>query len=380
MEKCIYCRENKKESEFSLEHVIPQFLGGVLVSDMLKTRKVCKQCNNNLGLFVDASFEKDWIFHNYLNQEFRDFYEPNNSNGLPLSYMGIDTLIPPHIDVGDVCEVWLGSLGEIVYLIRPNDDRLYWYAGGNPRTAKTLSSVAYFFFSERSLKNPKLSLNTFLSAFKGKKVRRIVGSKISGIDLARLGFNEPNDIDKDRIDFFLENLSCKRQLKYSKYIHSDKRFIAKLGIGLLNCLFPYSHFQNDYLEEMYKMLWYRNGECLPRLRGCIDADKNLKILLGVPSGITIAVMQSGTSIVMSLNIAQKLHWIIKCAGVEELDYRDRAILNNGGRVFIIYRALGEYIEMSMDELILHKTNSCLHKNLQEVELILEQRKDYFRKL
>ncbi|EJA7829465.1 hypothetical protein MUZ06_003096 [Salmonella enterica] len=28
MGHCIYCREEKDDSEFTLEHVVPQFLGG----------------------------------------------------------------------------------------------------------------------------------------------------------------------------------------------------------------------------------------------------------------------------------------------------------------------------------------------------------------
>ena len=37
---CIYCREEKQIDEFSLEHVVPQFLGGNFVSDKFKTINV----------------------------------------------------------------------------------------------------------------------------------------------------------------------------------------------------------------------------------------------------------------------------------------------------------------------------------------------------
>ena len=43
---------------FSLEHVIPQFLGGAYAPDQMKTKDVCRKCNSDLGLFVDAAFEK----------------------------------------------------------------------------------------------------------------------------------------------------------------------------------------------------------------------------------------------------------------------------------------------------------------------------------
>jgi len=68
MKECIYCRCQKDETEFSLEHIIPQFLGGVSAPDKFKTRDVCKTCNSNLGLFVDASFEKNFLVYNILHR------------------------------------------------------------------------------------------------------------------------------------------------------------------------------------------------------------------------------------------------------------------------------------------------------------------------
>ena len=58
MRECIYCRKLKEEDMFSLEHVIPQFLGGAYAPDQMKTKDVCRKCNSDLGLFVDAAFEK----------------------------------------------------------------------------------------------------------------------------------------------------------------------------------------------------------------------------------------------------------------------------------------------------------------------------------
>ncbi|ODQ37843.1 hypothetical protein BHC25_07065 [Mannheimia haemolytica] len=136
MKICIYCREEKEDDEFSLEHVIPQFLGGNFISDKFKTRHVCKKCNNNLGLFVDAAFEKDWLVFNYLSSESDAFFNPDNLTSLPLKCMGIGNLKPPYIEENEVCEHWLGPLGEQIFWIRPDDERLYWYSGGNPRTVK----------------------------------------------------------------------------------------------------------------------------------------------------------------------------------------------------------------------------------------------------
>lgn len=49
MDTCIICRIAKKDSDFSLEHIIPQYLGGTL-----ETKSVCRSCNNTLGTKVDS--------------------------------------------------------------------------------------------------------------------------------------------------------------------------------------------------------------------------------------------------------------------------------------------------------------------------------------
>jgi len=153
MRKCIYCSSEKEESEFSLEHIIPQFLGGAYAPDKFKTRNVCKTCNSNLGLFVDASFEKNFLVYNHLNEAAYAFFDPGNPSGLPLTCMENSDLSPPEMNDTEVCELWLGPLGEQVFWIRPKDERLYWYSGGNPRTVKEVNNRAYFLFSERSTKN-----------------------------------------------------------------------------------------------------------------------------------------------------------------------------------------------------------------------------------
>ncbi|WP_426893168.1 HNH endonuclease, partial [Serratia bockelmannii] len=44
--------------EVRLEHAIPQFMGGEFATQQYMLRIVCMQCNNRLGLFVDASYAK----------------------------------------------------------------------------------------------------------------------------------------------------------------------------------------------------------------------------------------------------------------------------------------------------------------------------------
>jgi len=58
---CVYCRLEKDLTEFSMEHIFPQSLGGALCGNLFKTNQVCKRCNNILGIFVDGAFIKSFF-------------------------------------------------------------------------------------------------------------------------------------------------------------------------------------------------------------------------------------------------------------------------------------------------------------------------------
>ena len=62
MKRCLYCDQEKSESEFSEEHVLPQAVGGNLSPrNPFKTSDVCRRCNNLCGWFLDAGFIKNWF-------------------------------------------------------------------------------------------------------------------------------------------------------------------------------------------------------------------------------------------------------------------------------------------------------------------------------
>ncbi|WP_459574495.1 HNH endonuclease [Cupriavidus sp. 8B] len=139
MRRCIYCKKIVHQSDLTLEHVIPQFLGGAYAPDWLKTRDVCQRCNNNLGLFVDAGFEKDWVVSSTLSMAAHKTYDPSAGVGLPLICMGLEDVPLPAIQPDECFEVWLGPAGERVFWVRPVDESLYWYMGGIPGQLKLLT-------------------------------------------------------------------------------------------------------------------------------------------------------------------------------------------------------------------------------------------------
>ncbi|MDO4247436.1 MAG: HNH endonuclease [Neisseria sp.] len=64
--KCFLCE--KDNVEMSLEHSIPQFLGGKKSDDKFKKLNLCRACNSGLGTHVDARFARSFINAMELNE------------------------------------------------------------------------------------------------------------------------------------------------------------------------------------------------------------------------------------------------------------------------------------------------------------------------
>jgi hypothetical protein len=385
MRRCIYCREKKDKGEFTLEHVFPQFMGGAYAPDCFKTRDVCKRCNSNLGLFVDAGFEKNWFVSNKLREAAYAFFDPNNPVGMPLICMGKSDLIPPQQQEYEVCESWLGPLREQIYWVRPHDERLYWYTGGNPRTTKTTESRAYFLFSERSPKNPLISWLAFRDAFEGRRVKKIICTTVDGANPADIGFEAPDELDQLRVEFFNEacHVAKTRQNQFSIYTQFDFRFLAKLGIGVAYSLFGKKALQTAYAEELYKALWYRDGDPQPKIIATSafahENDPQLLKLTGEKGAVTITILPNPEGIVVSLNLGGSLNWIVMCASHEKLTTEDINTFQDG-RVIVLFRQLQRGVAVAFPEYIAHKCGNYPHPELTEISARCSLYRDYFKNL
>ncbi|WP_219907783.1 HNH endonuclease [Pandoraea apista] len=381
---CIYCREAKNADDFSLEHIIPQFLGGTYAPDEFKTRDVCKRCNNDLGLFVDAGFEKDWL----VTQKLRDIacstFDLESDTGVPLLCMGMSDLRPPGMLSDEICEAWLGPLGEQVYLVRRGDERLFWYAGGNPRTGKEVKSRAYFMFCERSGIQPILPWRSFRDAFEGRRTRKVMCTSID-VDPSRIGFSEPDELDRSRIDFFLNNCtkSQQRNNRLAFYTKYDVRFMAKLAIGLAYAMFGSRALKTAYSEELYKALWHRPDEEVPDIHGESHLsglrDPIFSRMMGDPNAVTLAISPTNLGVAINLNIGETMNWTIKCASNENLEHDELGSMGTGFAI-VLYRQLRRAVRLSMSELIAHKLGNRPHPELSEINLQLSSYSDYLKDL
>lgn len=344
MRKCIYCCNDKHDSEFTLEHVIPQFLGGAQAPDFLKTRDVCKGCNNDLGLFVDAAFEKNWAVSNWLQAAAAAYYDKSQPVGIPLICMGPCDLTPPDMPDDHICELWLGPLGEQVFWVRPQDARMKTYVGGNPRTAKKFNTRAYFLFSERSHLEIQKTWLCFEQAFRGRKVRKIVCAQVEGADPKSIGFEEPDELDRARVDYFLKCSVGKptRKMEISFDFKFDQRFMCKLAIGVAYCLFGSKILETEYSKELYKGLWYRGEGEMPKVSGVGifggDINESYTQLLGFPNSVVVSIIEVDRNVAVNLNICGKMNATIFCAVANDLNDSDLAGIGLGQMIFLV-RAL-----------------------------------------
>lgn len=352
MGHCIYCREEKDDKEFTLEHVVPQFLGGAYAPGFLKTRNVCKSCNSNLGLFVDASFEKNWLVSNWLQQASSAFYSKDNPVGVSLSCMGNTDLCPPDLPEGYVCELWMGPLGEQVFWLRPHDERLSAYVGGNPRTMKSIETRAYFLFSENTSQDPLKTWLSFEQALRGRRVKKVLCGEVEGIDPASIGFAQPDELDQARKEFFIANAEGGQVRKMHFTVHQrfDYRFLCKLAIGVAYCLFGHKVLDSAYGKELQKGLWHREGNDKPEVRASAlfsnKGDPDINSLVGFPNAVTLMLLSTPDGVSLNLNLNSQLNWTILCASNETLTPDDIAKIGDG-QILLLVRALqtGIYLEL-----------------------------------
>ncbi|BCK29735.1 hypothetical protein VCSRO77_3150 [Vibrio cholerae] len=385
MKECIYCRQKKDASEFSLEHVLPQFIGGAAAPDFLKTRQVCEKCNNNLGLFVDAGFEKDWVVHNHLKTAAHAFFDPKKPTSLPFICMGSSDLQPPDISTDEVCELWLGPLGERVYWIRPTDERLFWYAGGNPRTVKNKRSRAYFMFSERSNKNVLLSWLSFRDCFEGKKVKKVLCGTVKGADPSTIGFSNADTLDKERVEYFFKHIKDNNNQEkgsVSMYIDCDIRFMAKTAIGIAYSLFGDKFLETSYSRELTKALWYRREDKIPEIRfmrNMAEGDSMLSQVLSCPNAVTLAIIPNSVGVGINLNISGALNWVIQILVNKEItDIEDSRL--GDGLVVILFKSLRKCIVLDYPEFLAYKLGNIEHPELDSIYAKMNENKDYFKNL
>lgn len=385
MERCIYCLQEKSNDEFSLEHIVPQFLGGAYAPDIFKTRSVCQRCNNNLGLFVDGSFARDFLIGWYL----RDIDSLNidtskeESFTLPLICMGkVENIKFQDVPNGHVCESWLGPFGEQIYWIRPDDIKKPSYIGGNPIDSRRKKSILYCFLTEKSKSHLSLVLNSFLDfEDKNKNIRRILGAELfdsEGAEIEEIkGFDRKTQLDKARVSYFYEREDKNIQGSICLDMHQSKRFIAKLAIGFINSFYenPYEILENDYSKELYNLLWLKSADStLPKIQGGEDPNQQLNEITAISNWVTILFLNTREDLTYTLNLGGKKVFTIKVADSS----KGLNLTNN--KILILNKNLNKSVFIDFEEFIDWKLNNVENEELTQLVNISENSENLLREM
>lgn len=348
-------------------------MGGAFAPKKFQFSNVCKHCNNVLGTFVDASYGKSWVVSNNLATMAHDVYYSLECTPIPLVCLGPVNIPGIQTEEDAIVEWWTGPSGASVIWIRPDDERTYWYTGGNPGFSRKQPSVAYFIPNSPDETRFRMALASFLAHFKGKNARKVMFAHFEGMpeDFVYQGFNPQTESDKhnyEAIHKALESGSVKVSGSWNMWF--DHRFMAKMVLAM-----GYSFFGNEFIDspqaiEARKTLWPRDGET-QGLRGTSilgkEADPNLMKFIGYPSAITIIIIRSredGYSMTVTVN--QRIPFFVELAPAS---LTSPFIDTEDGYALLLFPNLKKAIEMTKMELMLHQMGYQKHPELEAIEKI-----------
>jgi len=206
MSKCIFCLEDK---ELTIEHVIPEFLGG-----SLKVKNVCKTCNSNMGQSFEGIMANSILFD--LPRYIHNIKGKSKSVSHPFK---ADTIIQDGMRV---------------------------------RLNKDLSPYHIPNIKEERLADGSLKISINIDKSDEKDLERIISKKItrhikeqtpgiSGSELAKIANDAVSQIPKD-----IAPQSFKPELKYSYAIDLISLRLLYMKIAYETACY---HFGDEYLKD-----------------------------------------------------------------------------------------------------------------------------------
>jgi hypothetical protein len=260
--RCLYCNKEKDSNEYSLEHIFPDALGGSLFSEVFKTKRVCRNCNSISGLFIDGPFIKNIFSKIDASKAYLSYVDLTKTAAMPLQYMGrLENFVG---EDSEVCEVWLGPHGGIIYHVRQKaDDRYDTMIGGNPINNRKNNGWITIFRQNEDLYWNIVLLKSCENYFGNAR-------RISGNIKAEFYFDEPTLKESNTLKFFQS---------ISQEMHNDnitiqegfeQRFLAKLALGLGYNLFGQSFLNSEYSQTLRNAMWEQDLQKRSELIGYSD--------------------------------------------------------------------------------------------------------------
>lgn len=373
---CLYCGKDKVDSESSLEHAIPQFMGGDCAPKKFAITNVCKTCNNNLGLFVDASYAKSWFISNALSEAARSLYTSLSDLGLPLRCMG--QIVIPNLLIPEdyMTEYWLGPSGESILWVRPHSKEMNSYSGGNPIDTRKKHTTAYFFPVSDVQDRFHMGIDSFSRFFKKKNARKIFCAKLidkAGVEIDELmaGFDLPNADEManwEAISKVIQSGNVRPQLVIDTKF--DQRFICKLAVGVGYALFGEDYLNSSTFVETRKGIWPQQEGLMPKVRGTSTLtaeNQQTSIIANIASyagAVVLIVMRVDERWILAVSLDEKIPFVVELAPAS---LTSSYVNNEEGYALLLYPYLSQSIELTFAELLAHKLGELKHPEIEKID-------------
>lgn len=343
----------------------------------------CTICNNRLGLFVDASYAKSWFVTNGMTAAAWQLYTGLADSPLPLVCIGKTEITGLVVPPDHVTEHWIGPSGETIVWVRYEDERTFWYSGGNPTDRKRKPSSAYLFLTSQDSTRWQMGIASFLDAFKSKKIRKILGTQVAGLSSSSTlpGFDVADAQEISSVAAIRAALATQTLLANLRFnTKFDQRFIAKMALAVGYSLFGESYLTTAHAHEARKGCW-PTASSQSMLRGASSlahqADSHYAQLTGYPGAVALCVTHTRSCYVLNVTIDQKLPFTVELAP---------STLNSGwvdremGYVLLLFPQIRRAVELTLPELIAHSSGAARNAELDKIDAIRSQASLFMSKL
>jgi hypothetical protein len=266
--QCIYCGETKDSAKFSLEHIWPKALGGTLLGDDWKSRRVCERCNNICGLYVDGEFLKTFFgkMERYVSSVAT--LTETGSEPFELSYLGpIGEVEHP---AGFTLEYWAAPGFVKIFVSAPNE-QFREFAGGDPR--KKSNVCVYFFLTPEDIELIKKTYAKICQVFEEARVFAI--DPTDG-NVVKIGEEDTAGWQRVDADCKVINQAYNQLVKTNRFRTQmsinplfANRFLAKLALGIGHKILGEDYIRTSYASELRKSVFEAdaNKRQLLKIRG-----------------------------------------------------------------------------------------------------------------
>lgn len=381
MRICFLCGQT--DIEMSLEHSIPQFLGGKKSDDKFKKLNLCKSCNSQLGTHVDARFARSFMNSIELTDFNNDVFFGKFTS---IEFENNDEILNL-ISENSYVEM-MSNDKAVAFWIKENTPEFLGLVGGHPPLSKSKNSQLFLFITKWDISEIELKqlLHRVRNKFKKYKKLDI---------LLCLDFSNNQNMTEDELnlfrsrikeEFYVDGLKfywefTEKELKIKDRLrpdgkkfkssmlfnlNDDIRFLSKLFLGIL-CGYLGNEFTKSPVGEQlidilktYSSREVLSKEIINRFKHPFHI-KDSDIYLSKEDAITISIFQIGDDILGLLGIRKNVYGFKICKQ-QELHKEEKRVLNINSDFCKIPEGIVLILEPNSDKYIEYDANNLFLNN------------------